>query len=182
MEHTYTDKLVTPWGGMKEMKMLIDKTGISKKLGELGLPESRSNNRIDPVSIVESFLVSVWIGCFRFSHTAVVKVDEVLREMFGWKRVASGTTFDRFFKKFTPSMNHEIFIELYSWFFEQLKFDNYTLEARQGQSSSLVCFCERYTDGGQLLEPQWQYREQQQLHPFPGRDLCYPQKQNGRIV
>jgi hypothetical protein len=31
MQHEYTDKMVTPWGGMKEIKMLIDKTGISKK-------------------------------------------------------------------------------------------------------------------------------------------------------
>jgi hypothetical protein len=128
MEHHYTDKLVTPWGGMKEMKMLIDKTGISKKLATLGLPEGKSNNSIDPISIIESFWVSIWIGCFRFSHTAVVKVDEVLRQIFGWKRVASGTTFGRFFKKFTPSMHHHLFIELYSWFFEQLQFDNYTLD------------------------------------------------------
>ena len=39
MNHEYSDKLVTPWGGMQEMKKLIDKTGISKKLGELNLPE-----------------------------------------------------------------------------------------------------------------------------------------------
>ena len=97
MEHYYTDKLVTACGGMKEMKMLIDKTGISKKLSTLGLPEGKSNNSIDSVSIIESFWVSIWIGCFRFSHTAVVIVDEVLREIFGWKRVASGTTFGRFF-------------------------------------------------------------------------------------
>ena len=128
MEHEYTDELVTAWGGMKEMKMLIDKTGISKKLGGLGLPTGTSNNRIDPVGIIESFWVSIWIGCYRFSHTAVVRVDEVLRQIFGWKRVASGTTFGRFFKRFTPSMNHHLFIDLYSWFFGQLKFDNYTLD------------------------------------------------------
>lgn len=128
MKHEYTDKMVTPWGGMKEMKMLIDKTGISKKLSEIGLPEGKSNNSISAISIIESFWVSIWIGCFRFSHTAVVRLDEVLREIFGWKRVASGTTFGRFFKKFTPSMNHKMFIEIYSWFFEQLKFDNYTLD------------------------------------------------------
>ena len=81
MEHHYTDKLVTAWGGMKEMKMLIDKTGISKKLSTLELPEGKSNNSIDAVSIIESFWVSIWIGCFRFSHTAVVRVDEVLREI-----------------------------------------------------------------------------------------------------
>ena len=110
------------------MKMLIDKTGISKKLAELGLPESKSNNSIDSISIIESFWVSIWIGCFRFSHTAVIRVDEVLRKIFGWKRVASGTTFGRFFKKFTPSMHHSLFIELYTWFFEQVQFDNYTLD------------------------------------------------------
>ena len=110
------------------MKKLIEKTGISSKLLELGLPEGKSNNTIDAVSIIESFWVSIWIGCFRFSHTAVLRVDEVLRDIFGWKRVASGTTFGRFFKKFTPSMNHHVFIELYSWFFEQLTFDNYTLD------------------------------------------------------
>jgi hypothetical protein len=128
LRHQYVDQSVTPWGGMQEMKKLIDKTGISNKLLELGLPESKSNNSIDPVSIIESFWVSVWIGCFRFSHTAVLRVDEVLREIFGWKRVASGTTYGRFFKKFTPSMNHHLFIELYSWFFEQLTFDNFTLD------------------------------------------------------
>src|SRR3954463_11758087 len=128
MQHEYTDKMVTAWGGMKEMKMLLDKTGIREKLSPLGLPESKSNNSIDAVSIIESFWVSIWIGCFRFTHTAIVRVDEVLRQIFGWKRVASGTTFGRFFKKFTQSMNHRIFIDLYSWFFEQIQFDNYALD------------------------------------------------------
>jgi hypothetical protein len=128
MEYEYTDDQVTPWGGMQEMKNLIDKTGISNKLKSFSLPEGKSNNSIEAISIVESFWVSIWIGCYRFSHTAVVRVDEVLRQIFGWKRVPSGTTYGRFFKKFTPSMNHEIFIELYSWFFEQLQFDNYTLD------------------------------------------------------
>jgi hypothetical protein len=34
---------------MKEMKILVDQTGTRKKLAELGLPESKSNNRIDAV-------------------------------------------------------------------------------------------------------------------------------------
>ena len=113
---------------MKEMKMLIDKTGISKILSSLPLPQSTGNNRIDSESIIESFWVSIWIGCFRFSHTAMVRVDEVMRQIFGWKRVAPGTTFGRFFRKFSPSASHETFTGLYKWFFEQLHFDNYTLD------------------------------------------------------
>lgn len=128
MKHEYTDEQVTPWGGMKEMKSLLETSGISKKLAELGLPEGTSNNSISSVNIIESFWVSIWIGCFRFSHTAVVRLDDVLRQIFSWKRVPSGTTYGRFFKKFTPSLNHSVFIKLNSWFFEQLQFDNYTLD------------------------------------------------------
>lgn len=124
----FTDKPVTPWGGMQEMKMVIEKTKILEKLSTLPLPESTSNNRISALDIIESFWVSIWIGCFRFSHTAVVRVDEVLRQIFGWKRVPSGTTYGRFFKKFTPSMHHELFIKLYQWFFNQVQFNNYTLD------------------------------------------------------
>ena len=87
MHHEYTDKMVTPWGGMKEMKELVDKSGIREKMTEMGLPEGKSNNSIAALDIVESFWVSIWIGCYRFSHTAVVRVDEVLRQIFGWKRV-----------------------------------------------------------------------------------------------
>jgi hypothetical protein len=124
----YSDKNVSAWGGMQEMKMLIEKSGISKKIEELGVPEKKSNNSIGGISIIESFWVSIWIGCFRFSHTAVVRLDEVLRQIFGWQRVASGTTFGRFFKSFSESRSHQFFIDLYSWFFEQLQFDNYTLD------------------------------------------------------
>jgi hypothetical protein len=128
LQYQYTDEPVTPWGGMQEMKMMIEKTKILEQLNTLPLPESTSNNSIPVADIIESFWVSIWIGCFRFSHTAVVRVDEVLRQIFGWKRVPSGTTYGRFFKKFTPSMNYELFNKLYQWFFTQIKFDNYTLD------------------------------------------------------
>jgi len=124
----YSDKNVSPWGGMQEMKMLLEQTGITKKIEEIGLPDKKSNNSIKGSDIIESFWVSIWIGCFRFSHTAIVRLDEILRQIFGWKRVASGTTFGRFFRSFSESRSHEFFIDLYSWFFEQLQFDNYTLD------------------------------------------------------
>lgn len=128
LAYEYSDNPVTPWVGMQEMKMIIEKTGILQELEQLPLPKSESNNSIPVLDIIESFWVSIWIGCFRFSHTAVVRMDEVLRQIFGWKRVPSGTTYGRFFKKFSPSMNHELFIKLYSWFFQQIQFDNYTLD------------------------------------------------------
>ena len=128
MDYQYSDKSVTPWGGMLQMKRLMDASGIREKLIELSMPQGKSNNSIDAVGIVEMFFVSVWIGCFRFSHTAVVRVDEALKKIFGWGRVASGTTFGRFFKKFDWKTNARVFPELNSWFFDQLTFDKYTLD------------------------------------------------------
>jgi len=55
MEYEYTDEMVTAWGGMKEMKLLIDKTGISKKLSSLPPSQSTSNKSIDSISIMKVF-------------------------------------------------------------------------------------------------------------------------------
>ena len=55
MKHIYTNQPVIPWAGMKEMKELLERTGISKKLMELNLPESKSNNHISSIDILESF-------------------------------------------------------------------------------------------------------------------------------
>lgn len=128
MQIEYSDKQVTPWGGVILMKQLMDRTGIKEQLEQVGLPESQSNNSIEAVTIVESFFVSVWIGATAFSQTAIVRLDETLREIFGWKRVPSATTLGRFFKKFSWKENNRIFTALQQWFFEQIKFDNYTLD------------------------------------------------------
>ncbi len=128
MKIDYTDRPVTAWGGMIEMKQLLDKTKIREELARVNLPQGTSNNSINSLDIVESFFVSVWIGCFKFSHTAIVRVDETLRQIFGWKRVASGTSFGRFFQKFNLETNTKVFTELNQWFFNQLQFDNYTLD------------------------------------------------------
>lgn len=128
MQIEYSDKQVSPWGGVILMKEIMDRTGIREKLQTLSLPESRSNNSIEALTIIESFFVSVWIGATAFSQTAIVRLDDTLREIFGWKRVPSGSTFGRFFKKFSQAENNRVFPELGRWFFEQIKFDNYTLD------------------------------------------------------
>lgn len=128
LEVQYSDKEVSPWGGLILMKQLLDKSGIRNKLLELNLPQSTSNNSIDSISIVESFFASIWIGATAFSQTAVIKLDKTVKEIFGWKRVPSGTTFGRFFKKFTWSENNRIFTELNRWFFNQVQFNNYTMD------------------------------------------------------
>lgn len=128
LEIQYSDKQVSPWGGLALMKEMLDRSGIRIQLSSIGLPESTSNNSIDALTIVESFFASVWIGATAFAQTGIVRLDHTVKEIFGWKRVPSGTTMGRFFKKFSWMENNRVFPAMNQWFFNQVKFNNYTLD------------------------------------------------------
>jgi hypothetical protein len=57
----YSGRNITPWGGMKLMKNLVDQTAIKAYMNTLDLPEPGSNRGYDPIDIIESFWVSVQI-------------------------------------------------------------------------------------------------------------------------
>ena len=101
----YSDRDITPWGGMKLMKNLIDQTGIRAYLNTLDLPQPGSNRGYDPIDIIESFWASVWIGASRFTHSSWLRYDKVLKEIFSWKEVPSQSIYSRFFHKFTWKHN-----------------------------------------------------------------------------
>lgn len=61
-------------------------------------------------------------------HLDVLRMDATLQQLFGWKRMAGHKAFQRYFSKFTAAINHNVFHPLYQWFFQQLQFDNYTLD------------------------------------------------------
>ena len=56
---------MTAWGGMKLVKDLVEGTEIRSFLGRLNLPQPGSNRGYSPVDIIDSFLVSIWIGASR---------------------------------------------------------------------------------------------------------------------
>ncbi len=124
----YTDKNVTSWGGMSLMKELLERSKIIEFLKTLPLPEPQSNRGFSPIVIISSFIVSVWCGATHFAHTALLRYDQVLKQIFDWKNVPSDVTYGRFFKKFTQKMNNELFPKINQWFFEQIHFDNFTLD------------------------------------------------------
>lgn len=124
----YTDKEITPWGGMALMKKMLDCARTEDMLQSLELPQPGSNRGYKTEQILTSFWVSIWCGANRFMHTEVTRQDEVIRKIFGWKRMCGQDVYKRYFEKFTQSMNQQIFTGMYRWFFNQLKFDNYTLD------------------------------------------------------
>mgnify|MGYP000858922911 FL=1 len=82
--------------------------GLKQILTSLPIPQSTSNNRYETEEIIESFLLSVWLGCYKFSHTHVLRLDDTLKQIFERKQIPSDTTYKRFFN--------------------QLVFDNYALD------------------------------------------------------
>lgn len=124
----FSKQSVTAWGGMKLMKDLLDATQINTQLTQLPLPEKASNRGYDPVQILECFWTSVWIGAGRFSHSAYLRYDDVLKQIFEWKQAPSQSTYSRFFHKFDWKRNTETFVPLFTWFFNQIQFNNVTLD------------------------------------------------------
>ncbi len=125
----FTDKELTPWGGMVLLKQMLDQTGLKKFLrSNSHLPQPGSNRGYQPADIIESFLVSVWCGSNRFLHTEILRQDSPLKKIFQWKRTPGQDVYKRFFKKFTQKKNHEFFNSLSSWYFSQLQFTDYTLD------------------------------------------------------
>lgn len=127
-EIRYSDEKVTAWGGMRLMKEVLERSGVSGLLGALGLPEPGSNRGYDPRLVVESYLVNVWMGCYRMSHTEVLRHDDTLKALFGWKQTPSGSSYGRFFNKFSQARNHAVFPALQERFMESIPLQKLTLD------------------------------------------------------
>jgi hypothetical protein len=129
MTFEYSNKKVTPFGGMILIKRFLERTGINEfLLSSPELPQSGSNSGYDPLHIIQAFWVSIWLGANRFAHTTVLRHDSVLQKIFGWTRCPSDNTYIRFFKKLDIEKSSKLFYTLGRWFFGQLKFDYFTLD------------------------------------------------------
>lgn len=124
----FTDKEISPWGGIYLMKKMLDKMDFDGIIKELSLPEPGSYRGYSANQLVKQFITSIWCGANKFEHTEVTRQDEVVRQFWGFERMAGHKSFQRFFAKFDHSKNQQIFTPLYQWFFNKLQFDNFTLD------------------------------------------------------
>jgi len=125
---SFTDKEITPWSGMLFMKKLLDKTGLLTQLISTNLPVQGSNRGYSPIQLITCFLVSIWCGANKFEHLEVGRFDEVLRNIFGFKKMPGHKSYIRSFNKFTIAINQQVFSDVMGWFFSQVKIDNITLD------------------------------------------------------
>lgn len=109
----YTQKPITAWGGLKLMAGWFEKIGFKALLsGHMHSLRGGSNRSYDPVEVVVSFVVSVYMGAGRLCHTHLLHYDEPIKRLFGLKSVPSVSTFSRFFRRFTRRIVDETFESL----------------------------------------------------------------------
>ena len=128
-EISYTNQEITPWGGMVLLRQMLEKIRFRKQVGAcMDLPQPGSNRGYSPATIIESFLVSVWCGANRFMHTEITRHDAVLKKIFGWAQCPAQDVYKRYFAKFSQAINQRVSDHFYSWVFNSVQFDNYTLD------------------------------------------------------
>ena len=125
----YTSKEITPWGGMVFMKQMLQNIGFRDLIeNNPDLPVSGSNRGYKTPVIIESFITSIWCGANRFLHTEVTRHDAALGKIFDWAHTPGQDTYKRFFSKFTQTTNQKVSDYFYSWIFDNVKFNNFTLD------------------------------------------------------
>jgi hypothetical protein len=124
----YSDKKITPFGGMVLLKHFLDKLEIEKELESLALPKKGSNRSYSSKEIIEPFWLSIWTGASRFIHSEWLRYDNTLQEIFGFKKMPSQSTYSRFFGKFSQSRNTEVFPKLQKFFIDKVRIEKITLD------------------------------------------------------
>jgi len=82
-ELSFTNKEITPWGGMVFLKQMLDKIHFKEHILSCeNLPTQNSNRGHKIDTLLESFITSIWCGANRFLHTEVTRSDKVLAKIF----------------------------------------------------------------------------------------------------
>jgi len=111
----FTDKPVTPWGGLTLLSGLGRQIGLESAL-RAALPfRVTSPNATDPVEIAVGFMAGVLTGSRRLTHIERLRWDEGLRRILGLKRFVSDTTLSRFLRRFTAGTVTQVFESLMRW-------------------------------------------------------------------
>lgn len=124
----FTDNEISPWGGLSVMFKMLERCGMEQALSSCPLPAQGSNRGYNPQQLIYGLFAGVWCGASCFEQLEIVRHDGCLRKILGWERGAGHRAYIRYFDKFTQADNHRVFDHLFSWFFSNLQFDNYTLD------------------------------------------------------
>lgn len=119
--HEFTERMVSPWGGIKYFHSVYRSSGLRDFLSSLPLPEPGSNRGYKAIDLIEGFLASVVLGSRRLEHCGMLRTDAVIKEIFNWKKgMASASTFSRFFQRFDSETNDKLFPAIMKFIFSKI--------------------------------------------------------------
>lgn len=128
-ELSFSNKEVTPWGGMVFMKQMLSKMSFREQINLCAvLPTQNSNRGHGVATLLESFITSIWCGANRFLHTEVTRADHALAQIFDWKTVPGQDAYKRYFNKFDQVKNQEVSHHFFKWIFQSLSINYFTLD------------------------------------------------------
>ncbi len=128
-EFSFTNKEITPWGGMVFLKQMLNKLGFRKQIIDCESLPTQNSNRGHCVSVLlESFITSIWCSANRFLHTEITRSDQALSKIFDWKVVPGQDAYKRYFKKFSQAINQRVGHHFFSWFFTNIHLNHFTLD------------------------------------------------------
>lgn len=125
---TFTDKPVTPWGGLVLFSGLAKQIGLEQALREALPFRLTSPNATDPVEVVLAFMAGVLVGSRRLAHVERLRWDLAVHRILGVRRFVSDTTLARFFRRFTAGTVSGVFESLMTWQLKQLPLDGEILD------------------------------------------------------
>lgn len=119
VEIEFTDKPVTPFGGMAVLMGYFNGIGLKDLLKE-ALPDERTSpNATSVTDICVSFLASVLCGADRFAHVSRIRADLALGAVLGVGRIPSASTLTRYFGTFTQGKVERMSEKLMDWTFDR---------------------------------------------------------------
>lgn len=107
----FRDKAATAWGGLRLMQAFLTRLHFWEMLATRFL--------LQPLPMVESFLMTVWVTGVHFAHKALVRFDVALCELLAWSQVAFFVpNFTRFFLRFRQRPNQAALAHWAHWLWQ----------------------------------------------------------------
>ncbi|MFO1458942.1 MAG: transposase [Verrucomicrobiota bacterium] len=120
IEIGFTDQRISPRAGLWPWADFLHGRGFRQVLEQV-LPRRSSPNQIACADLALGYLAGIFSGGTKLAHCAQLRIDPLLPEMLGVKRLGSQSSYSRFFGQFDSArMNSECFGRLWRWGLERL--------------------------------------------------------------
>lgn len=120
IEIGFTNQRISPRAGLWPWADFLHGRGFRQVLEQV-LPRRSSPNQIACADLALGYLAGIFSGGTKLAHCAQLRIDPLLPEMLGVKRLGSQSSYSRFFGQFDSArMNSECFGRLWRWGLERL--------------------------------------------------------------